>query len=207
MWGSVGTPPDHVSKRCMVEPLPGAPLGHQPLRNNTKQPSTTSTQMLMNTGVGPAKPKYSRPRLFLHADDCPVQEHPIWFQGVYPFQIRPGDLIMYDAGPQVIRGSLTNTDHYFWITAKRPHVRNCSASGPGQTQQPHAHLFLQFINDNGEYSKVFTATEKIRCYIDSTASQGKGMGLNPKTRQWERLRQNRQTRLWEPVDEEDLPKR
>ena len=48
-----------------LDQFPGAPLGHQPLRNNTKQPSTTSTQNRINTGPGPAKPMYSRPRLFL----------------------------------------------------------------------------------------------------------------------------------------------
>jgi hypothetical protein len=127
-----------------------------------------------------------------HKENCPRTAR--LTEVVYPFEIRPGDLIAYwGNGPGIDR-------HYFWVTTKYPHVWDCTAKVDG------AHLFLQFLNDNGEYSPVLSGTEKIeRIYI----YPGKGGGisehrkLHPKTRRFEIVVVDEATGLYD-FEEEQL---
>jgi hypothetical protein len=128
-----------------------------------------------------------------HKEGCPTTG--LITQYVYPFEIRPGDLIAY-------WGSGANDRNYFWVTTKYQHVWSCTAVG---AEPPAPYLFLQFLNDNGEYSHVLPGTEKIeRLYI--YPNKGGGIWdyrrLHPKTRRFEIVVLDEATGLYDFEEEQ-----
>ena len=123
-------------------------------------------------------------------------------RAVYPFEIRPGDLIEYWGGGGV---------NFFWVTTKYPYVWDCTARDPRARDAP-PDLFLQFLNDNGEYSHALPVGKQIDLCIASPFHGSPGgetdpipefRKLHPKTRRWEKLVLDAATGLYD-FEEEQL---
>ena len=120
--------------------LPGAPLGHQPLRNPTKQPQPLTTEMLITPGDGPAKPEYLGPRLFFASRGSSVrvrsapQTKPeklglceVKFQGAVAGELRRGPTGAPEKRPCFLNGACAEPPNHINIDYRQ---RSVFGSGP-----------------------------------------------------------------------------